>query len=170
MKDNIILIDLSTSGKTTIGKEVSRILEKNFIDCDNLIQEKQGKTINEIFKAYDEKYFRELEKELVDNLMGIENSVVSTGGGLPIYNNNLDKLKDVGLVIFLDAPLHEIIERSVKVNDRPLLRGNIEKTISKLYNERINTYKKAHYILNTENLSIDQCANCIVNMVKQRSL
>lgn len=170
MKDNIILIGLSTSGKTTIGKEVSRILEKTFIDCDSLIQEKQGKTINEIFETYGEKYFRELEKELVNNLMCIENAVISTGGGLPIYNNNLDKLKDIGLVIFLDAPLNEIIERSIKVKDRPLLRGNIENTISKLYHERINTYKKAHYILNTENLSVDQCANNIISVVEQRLL
>lgn len=170
MKDNIILIGLSTSGKTTIGKEVSRILGKTFIDCDSLIQEKQGKTINEIFEANDEKYFRELEKELVNNLTYIENAVISTGGGLPIYNNNLDKLKDIGLVIFLNAPLHELIERSIKVKDRPLLRGNIEKTISRLYNERINTYRKAHYILNTENLSVKQCANYIVDVIKQRSL
>jgi len=167
MKNNIILIGLSTCGKTTIGRALSKALNMNFIDCDEYIEEKTKLTINEIFTNYGENYFRELEKDFVEELKRYENTVISTGGGMPIYNNNIDSLKEIGLVIFLNTPLEDLIRRNEKVKNRPLLKEDIESKINKLYEERINIYNRAHYTIDAKGLNHKDLLKTVINIVKE---
>lgn len=147
--ENIILIGMPLSGKSTLGRELSKILKYDFIDTDILMEEIEGKSIKEIFKIYGEDYFREKELEIINKLKKENNKVISTGGGLPIYNGNIYKLKNIGFTVYLKVPLEELIKRMVKKenNTRPLLKDNDTKFLEGMYKERIEIYEKAHTII-----------------------
>lgn len=144
--ENIILIGMPLSGKSTLGRELSKILKYDFIDTDILIEEIEGKSIKEIFKIYGEDYFREKELEIIKKLKKENNKVISTGGGLPIYNGNIYKLKNIGFTVYLKVSLEELIKRMIKKenNTRPLLKNNDTKFLEGMYKDRIEIYEKAH--------------------------
>lgn len=167
MNNNIILIGLSTCGKTTLGKDLSKELNMDFIDCDDYIEKKAKLKISEIFSMYGESYFRELEKEVVEELKNYKNTIISTGGGMPIYNNNINTLKEIGKVIFINTPLEELIKRNEKVKNRPLLNGDIVNKISKLYMERINIYNRAHYTIDTMGLNYKEVLKRIIHIIEE---
>lgn len=150
-KNNIILVGFMASGKTTTGKLLSDVLNYSFIDTDRLIEEMEGKTINDIFNLKGEAYFRELESKILDLLSSSENTVISTGGGIVISEDNRKKLKDIGNVIYLNASPEWILANLNRSNIvRPLLLkekepGNKVKEI--LYN-RLEFYEGvADYII-----------------------
>lgn len=167
MKNNIILIGLSTCGKTTLGKDLSKELNMDFIDCDDYIEKKTKLKISEIFSKYGESYFRELEKEVVEELKNCKNTIISTGGGMPIYNHNINTLKEVGRVIFINTPIEELIKRNEEVKNRPLLKGDIVNKIGKLYEERINIYNMAHYTIDTMGLNYKEILKSIIHIIEE---
>ncbi|WP_461613373.1 shikimate kinase [Clostridium sp. Marseille-QA1073] len=144
LNKNIIFIGMSLSGKTTLGYEVSKELCYNFIDTDKLIEKRENNTINNIFLLKGEQYFRQCEKNLLNDFKKTERTLISTGGGLPIFNDNMKTLKDIGIVIFLKVDLELLIKRGKNIVDRPLLKCDYEKKLKNMYEERIKTYSKAH--------------------------
>jgi len=149
---NIVLIGMPGSGKTTFSKKIqNHFLSKYEIkDTDVLIEEKENKTINEIFEEFGESYFRKLESELVESVSKENMKIISTGGGVILNPQNMKFLQNNGIIIFIDRPLHKIIE-DFKGDNRPLVRNKIEK-LETLYKERIELYKKySDYIINNEN-------------------
>lgn len=152
---NIVLIGFMGSGKTTVGKALSRIKGMEFIDTDELIEVKQSMTINEIFERFGELRFREIEKETISSLEGIDGCVISVGGGAVMREENFTTLKHIGTTIFLDAPLYKIIS-NLKGKFRPLVGNTIdEDKLKKLLDSRYPTYKKADMIINTDKLSVE---------------
>ncbi len=144
LNKNIIFIGMSLSGKTTLGYEVSKKLCYNFIDTDKLIEERENNTINNIFLLKGEQYFRQCEKNLLNDLKKTKRTLISTGGGFPIFNDNMKTLKDIGIVIFLKVDLELLIKRGKNTVDRPLLKCGYDKKFKNMYNERIEIYSKAH--------------------------
>jgi len=138
MKNNIIIIGMPGSGKTTIGKILSKELNIKFFDMDEYIQQKTGKTTIQLFENGEE-YFRDIETETCKELMEYDNVLISTGGGVIKRKINVDILKKHGLIVFLDRPVDKILQ-DVDVSYRPLLKDGKEKVI-KLYEERYNLYK-----------------------------
>ena len=106
----IYLIGLMGSGKSHIGKTLAKRLNYFPADLDSLVENEIGKTITEIFETYGETYFRETEKKVL-NILIAENMVVSTGGGTACFFDNLDFMKNSGVVVFLNPPLEIIYER-----------------------------------------------------------
>ncbi|EJO5346977.1 shikimate kinase [Clostridium botulinum] len=151
--DNIILIGMPLSGKSTLGIELSKIFKYDLIDTDTVIEEMECKSIKEIFKIHDENYFRQKELDIIDKLKNKKNKIISTGGGMPIHNDNIYKLKNIGFTIYLKVPLEELIRRMIKKRDdtRPLLKNNNAELLEKIYKERIETYEKAHTIIDNNN-------------------
>ncbi len=147
--ENIVLIGMPLSGKSTLGRELSKILKYDLIDTDTLIEEMEDKSIKEIFKIYGEDYFREKELKIINKLKKESNKVISTGGGLPIYNKNIYELKKIGFTVYLKVPLEELIKRMVKkeYDTRPLLKNNDTKFLEEMYKNRIEIYEKAHTII-----------------------
>jgi shikimate kinase len=143
---NIVLIGMPLSGKSTLGKELSKILKYGFIDTDIFIEKVESKSINEIFAIYGEEYFRKRELEIINKLKEEKNKIISTGGGLPIYNNNIYKLKNIGFTVYLKVPLKELIKRMNKKENstRPLLKNHNIKLLEEMYKNRIEIYEKAH--------------------------
>lgn len=135
-KMNIYLIGMPGSGKTTIGKSLAEAINYQYIDLDEYIEKRACLFISEIFQMYGEKYFRDLESNMLKELGELDNIVVSCGGGIVINKRNKDLMK--GLVLYLTAPLVELERRTKGTEDvRPLLN---EKTIYDLYDERKDKY------------------------------
>ncbi len=134
------------SGKTTIARILSQRHNMRFLDTDKLIEKKERLTISEIFDKKGERCFRELERQVIDNeILFCGNCVIATGGGMPCFFDNMERLKEKGWVIFLNLPFEEVLKR-VKDNDkRPLFKDR--QKAYQLYKERLNCYKRAHFTI-----------------------
>ncbi|MBI4358525.1 MAG: shikimate kinase [Candidatus Omnitrophica bacterium] len=139
---NIYLIGMMGSGKTTTGRELARLLSLSFIDLDDQIVERTGKSINDIFSKEGEPYFRSIENELLMNTSHQTDRVVATGGGIVINAFNRERMKSTGLVVYLKTSLDVLWERVKGKMDRPLLRGmDPKKALANLFYERTPLYE-----------------------------
>jgi shikimate kinase len=164
---NIVLTGFMGTGKTKVGKELSRLLNMKLIDADTEIEKAEKMTINEIFKQYGESRFREVESEMVKKLSEYKNSIISTGGGVVLRQENIDALKKNGIIICLMAKPETILKRTCNNNDRPLLQvENPIERIKELLNFRKPFYEKADIIINTEEKTPLQIAEEIIERIK----
>ena len=111
MMKRIFLVGYMGSGKTTIGRELSKKLGFEFIDTDIYIENRFHKTINEIFATMGEEKFREIETNILKEVSDFENVIIAVGGGTPCFNNNMEIMKEKGTVIFLNPDLDELTYR-----------------------------------------------------------
>lgn len=150
-KYNMALIGMPGSGKSTIGKILSKKLKLNFIDLDEYIEQQEGISINEIFKK-GENYFRDIETKCIKSIKNIKNCVIATGGGVVLREENIKVLKTNSIIIFLDRSLSNIID-NIDISKRPLLKDNINK-LYKIYDDRCDLYKSyADFIVNNEEIT-----------------
>ena len=148
LRNRIYLVGMPASGKTTIGKLLAEKLSYQFVDLDNKLEEKERKSIPEIFKEIGEGYFRKLEREVLLETLN-EKTVIATGGGAPCFFDNMDFIKNNGISVFLNTPVKILADRALKsVGSRPLLKDfDGEKLIEELinkYQQRISYYSQAH--------------------------
>ena len=170
---NIILIGFMGSGKTAAGRKAASKLKMGFFDMDSLIEEKEKKSIKEIFNTKGEAYFRKLEKRFIAGLKNLKNIVVSTGGGVIKDKGNIKALRSLGTVIFLDAGLEVIANRLKKdgAEKRPLLagKGDLIKKIEQILKPRVQLYKDcAHSVIDTSEKSLDEVVKSIVKLAKSK--
>ena len=147
----IFLIGFMGSGKSTLGKNLAETLNYDFIDSDLWIEKEQGISIDSIFSSKGEAFFRELELKFIQNLNQFNPTIIATGGGLPCFNGNIEKLKEIGMVIYLKVSPEIIFER-IKFDDRrPLLnkQDDHEKIdfIQNKLKERNVFYLQAHFTI-----------------------
>ncbi len=143
------------SGKTSLGKQLARRLNFDFLDTDLLIEEQEKSSIQEIFNSRGESYFRELENKLLLKICLLNKpTVFSTGGGMPIFRENISYMKNNGLVVFLDVPIGMLHFRLKNDTKRPLLASleNLLEYIKETLNERMPIYTHA-------NLTVDASLN-----------
>ena len=134
-KENIVLTGMPGSGKSTIGALLSKELSRPFVDTDELIEEKAGITIPDIFSKFGEEYFRKLESEVIAETSKKTGLVVATGGGAILKKENVKNLSQNGKIFFLDRPLEQIVPTA----DRPL--SNSELSLKKRFAERYEIYQ-----------------------------
>lgn len=156
------------SGKTTIAKELSIKLKKDFLDTDILVEKKVNKTINQIFEEDGEPKFRELEKQVIKDISTVQNKIIATGGGAVLFKENIDNLKKNGFIIFVDRSISDIIQ-TIKITEqenRPIIKADINK-LYKVYEKRINIYKEnANYILKNDKSLFEVLQNLIKELEK----
>ena len=162
----LVLIGFMGSGKSTIGRKLHEQLGYQLIDTDALIEERQGKTISKIFADQGEAAFRDMETALLEELVAHPpaNRIVSTGGGIILREENRKLLQQLGFVVWLKAPAAEILERTKRNNDRPLLQTeDPEAAIKAMMSERGPLYTEtAHLELDTGNLDVEEaCAGIL---------
>ena len=152
MKKNLILCGFMGSGKSTIGKLLSEKLGARFIDTDTYIEQKEGMTISEIFKTHGEDYFRQREYEVCEELSQLKKTVISTGGGTLLREENMRALKKNGVVFLLNISSRTVLTRLKNDTTRPLLQqADKEKTVKMMLSNRIPLYNRAaDYVIDAE--------------------
>lgn len=159
--ENIILIGLMGSGKSTVGRIVAHKLGFQFVDTDHVITDQARCSIPEIFAREGEAGFRKRESAVLRQLLGCKHTVIATGGGIITQPVNLPLLKHLGFITWLEASTERLARRTASNNDRPLLRGE-EPPIVKLHRlieERAPLYKSlADLRIHTDELSQQESA------------
>ena len=151
---NIVLVGFMATGKTEVGKALAKRLNWEYKDTDELIIDKVGKSIPEIFKLEGEEFFRSQETILLEELvkLGLEKTVVATGGGIVLASDNWEWLSKLGRVICLKTKPEVILERVGTSQDRPLLLGSraeVRRRIDELLISRQAAYAKADWTCDT---------------------
>ena len=158
------------AGKTTIGRKLAKLLEYNFIDTDMEIEEDQGCSVEEIFKYGGEECFRDMETNILEKLKDVQNSVISTGGGIILREYNQSILKQIGRQVYLKVPKEELLQRFKKVKNRPLLKNkDVETVLEEMFKYRSLLYEKAECIIDTGHQSPQQIASEIFSKLFNES-
>jgi shikimate kinase len=165
----IFLIGLPGCGKSTLGKKLSDTLHFPFIDLDKMIERHEGIPVKEIFKLKGEVFFRKIESELLHQLTSSEPKfVMATGGGAPVFHDNMKFMNEQGITIFLDVPAREIANRIQKTNteERPLLArlapDELKDQIEFLRSQRISIYNQSQQKISGSVISV----NDILHLLK----
>ncbi|MCH4166493.1 MAG: shikimate kinase [Megasphaera sp.] len=161
---NIIIIGMPGSGKTTIGKALAARLGRDFYDADDVVVEQEGKSIKDLF-AISEDCFRNAEIRASETLAAKEGIVVACGGGVIKRTENMEILKKTGTVIFLDRTPDEIVS-DVDVSMRPLLKDGKQKVYD-LYDERIQAYRAAADYTVANHTAMDEVVDSMVHLVEK---
>lgn len=157
----IVLVGLPGSGKSTFGKKLAMDLNFAFIDLDEYVEAKEGKSIPNIFYEHGEGAFRNLEtKYLNETLDLIEGFVLSTGGGTPCFNDNMELINTKSISVFLDIPIETIHKRLLhSEGDRPLFNGldstELKTKLEDLAQIRTPYYNQAKIKLSGEEISTE---------------
>ena len=151
-KKNIVLVGMMGSGKSSIGKLLSKKVDLDFIDIDKKIEEKERKTISEIFSKFGEIYFRNLEEQVSIDYLKLQNKIISLGGGgfmnIKIRRNCLLK----SLTFWLNWKSEILINRIKKSKKRPLAIKLSTYDINKLIKDRSRIYKQSNCTINCDKL------------------
>jgi len=121
---NIFLIGFMGCGKSTVAECLTNLYGMDTIEMDQVIVEREGMSISDIFAEKGEPYFRDVETKLLVEIQSQENKVVSCGGGAALREQNVLEMKKSGYIVFLTAKPETILERVKDDDERPLLRGN----------------------------------------------
>ncbi len=162
---NIALCGFMGCGKTTVGKELASVMGMKFTDTDNLIENKAGITISEIFEKHGEKYFRVLEYEVCSDVSKMNNCVISLGGGAVMYERNSEAIKKGATVVFLDIPFNVIYDRIGDTDSRPLFKD--KKSAEQLFVSRREQYIKVSDCILEEVLTPRESAMKIAEMCRK---
>ncbi|SNS81316.1 shikimate kinase /chorismate mutase [Anaerovirgula multivorans] len=161
---NIVLVGFMGTGKSTVGRDLSRKLEMGCRDTDAMIQEKAGMSIKEIFKKFGEAHFRKLEKEVVAEVSQLKNTIIFCGGGVVLKEENVENLRQNGKIILLTAQPETLYERISQDDTRPVLKGQMSlEGIRSLLKQRNQAYNdSADVAIQTDDKSVDEISTQII--------
>ncbi|MDY3618501.1 shikimate kinase [Agathobaculum sp.] len=142
-KRNIVLCGFMGSGKTTVGRKLSRLTGLPFVDADQYLEAKEGQPIPDIFAQKGEAYFRDRESAYIRELCGRDGIVLSLGGGAVLREENVKAIRETGLLIHLDTPYFRILKNLSYSDSRPLLnKPDKQAETRRLYNARKELYHR----------------------------
>ena len=174
MKKTIFLIGYMGSGKSVIGRNLSKAISYTFYDLDNFITTKEGLTINEIFEQKKELYFRKIERKYLKELINKdEEKVISLGGGTPCYDNNMEIVLNTvdSDSIYIHRSISFLVDKLYnKIYSRPLIahlksKEGLKEFISKHLFERNQYYLRSKKILKTDNSELDQVIHELMDVL-----
>lgn len=156
-RDNVVLVGFMGAGKSVCGRLLARRLDRCFVETDDMITAREGRSIPEIFAAAGgEERFRQLEAEAVELLRLKSGEVIATGGGLPGREGRMEALKALGTVVWLRGDLDQLVARARRGGDRPLLHGRSAGDVAALYRQREPYYRQADVVIDTAGLGPDE--------------
>ena len=146
---------MPSSGKSTLGKRIADALHYRFVDTDRLIVREEGRSIAEIFSQSGEAYFREAERRALRTIRTGDSLVISTGGGMPCFHDNMAYINATGVSVFLDVPVAVLHNRMLAhaQHDRPLYMPNdpgLFRDLEQRYENRLPFYSQANIIISGE--------------------
>jgi len=139
---NILLVGFMGAGKSLCGRVLARRLGRCFVETDDMIAERAGRSIPEIFRQDGEEHFRQLEAE------------------------TLDALKSLGTVVWLDGDFRELYERALRGGDRPMLEGRSPVEVETTYRQRTPYYRQAHLTIDTTGLGVDEVVGRLIRALR----
>lgn len=160
MNNLIFLVGYMGCGKTTLGRKLASRMGYQFVDMDLFIEEKYFKSIPRIFAEEGEEAFRKKEKEALSELSHFTNTVISTGGGAPCFNENMDLMNNSGTTVFIDVPPEMLASRlKHSKEERPILKGKEKEELLSYIRaalmQRRPFYEKAQYVVEGGGLTVD---------------
>ena len=168
-KKKIVLLGMTGVGKTTIGRVLSKILRRTFIDIDFEVEKASGQKIHHIFERYGENEFRKIEKKTLYRFLDSENNlVISTGAGILSDQKTIDFIKENSICFFLEIKLNNLVERLTNnVKSRPLLKNvDLKEKLKNMIESRTSKYEQAHIIISVDGLTIPDIVRRIINNLK----
>lgn len=166
--ENIILIGFMGTGKSAIAMNMSRRYNIDMIEMDQVIAEREGMSIPEIFEKHGEAYFRDVETKLLIEIQKKQNQIVSCGGGIVLREQNVAEMKKNGTVVLLTAEPETIYKRVKTDENRPILKGNKNIAfISELIEKRRAKYEAAaDIVIATDGKNISEICDEIIEKIK----
>jgi len=167
--ERVFLVGLSGSGKTTVGRQLSRRLGWKFADTDEAIESRSGRTVASIFAADGEERFRDLEEEALRDVAGSTEIVIATGGGVPLRETNR-KVLATGLVIWLDITARAAESRLAGgggAEQRPLLAGDTGSRLESLFEQRRHLYERSDHSIAVEFYETEKVVEMAVELVER---
>ena len=167
---NLYLVGFMGTGKSTVGRQLAKQMDFQFIDSDHEIERGQGKPVSAIFAEEGEARFRELEREFIERGHPEHGCVVACGGGLVVPPGMLGLLRGRGVVICLHAPIEAILERIMHTTHRPLLQvEDPAKRLRELYAQREELYRKTGTMVLTDNRPLREIAAHVLRVYRQEA-
>lgn len=166
---NIVLIGFMGAGKSAVSECLSTVYAMKNVEMDQVIAEREGMSIPNIFAAHGEEYFRDLETELLAEMQSHKNTVISCGGGAVLRERNIREMKRNGRVVLLTASPETVYERVKDSDDRPVLNGRKNvKGIKELMEQRRGRYEAAaDIVINTDNKTVMQVCEELVHRLME---
>jgi shikimate kinase len=165
---NVVLVGFMGAGKSVCGRLLARRLGRCFVETDDMITARDGRSIPEIFQHAGEEAFRRLEGEMLEALRLKAGDVIATGGGLPCREGRMEALRELGTVVWLRGGLPELLARARRSGARPMLSGRTPEEIEALYRLREPYYARAHLTVDTAGLGVDQVVARIVGALRDQ--
>lgn len=164
---NIVIVGFMGTGKTVVAKGLAAKLKMEYVSMDDIIEQKEGKSINEVFSQDGEPHFRKVEKKVVEELSKKDGLVIDAGGGVVLDEDNIKNLKKNGVIVCLTVSPDVIYERTKKYTHRPLLNvSDPKKKIKELLDFRAPYYKKADFQIDTSSKSISEVVEEVIKLIK----
>lgn len=159
MRQKLFLVGMPGVGKSYWGRRLSDAYGVRFVDLDEQVQVRAGKTIEDIFASDGETSFREYERNCLLDVIASEphDMIVACGGGTPCFYDNMKLMLDAGVVVYLETDVSQLLRNLIKdVGNRPLIDMDTlnEETLSALLSMRNEVYRQAHHILHVKDISI----------------
>ncbi|MCK4244261.1 MAG: shikimate kinase [Candidatus Omnitrophica bacterium] len=170
-KGNIVLTGFMATGKSAVGKELAKRLKMDFVDTDDLIEEREGIKISQIFQEKEEPYFRKVETEIIKKVAEYKNAVIATGGGVVLKEENMQALRKGGIIVCLSVSPELILKRTLQDEKRPLLKGERkekENRIKQLLARRAPYYQKADFIIDTADSTVEETVKKIIRFLNEK--
>jgi shikimate kinase len=156
MGDNVILVGFMGAGKSSVGRLLARRMGRCFVETDDMITAREGRSIPEIFAERGEAHFRALEEETVRLLALKSGDVIATGGGLYCREGRPEALRAIGTVVWLTGSFDVLYERARRVGERPMLAGRTRDEVAAIYHARETYYRQADLTVDTTDRNTDQ--------------
>lgn len=163
----IFIVGMPGSGKSTLGRFLAKELGYTHVDTDHLIEEREGLPPGAIILKKGERRFRELEKEVLLDVLAMEDAVISTGGGLPVFFGNMDLMVEDALVIYIRFDLNYLWRRLRFDKTRPL--SSSYKKLSAQFEERRAIYEKAQVTV-SGSLKTRDTLKRVMKILKERGI
>ena len=168
-RHNIYLAGFMGTGKSTVGRELARLMGRKFVDTDHAIEQRVGLSVSDIFAQHGEAFFRECEKELAIELAGTMNRIVATGGGTLLDPEVRRVFSATGLIICLFTQREQLVQRLERTDKRPTLRGDsVARKVDDLLAKRKAVYDTISIRVDTTHLTPTEAARKIHDLLKIR--
>lgn len=166
----VFLVGFTAVGKTTIGRRLAQHLGLQFVDADEYLERKYHSTIGGMMDGCGIEKFRKREKVILIEISLLQDTIIATGGGMPIWEDNMDLMLQRGTVIYLEASVAALTQRLILVRDsRPTVAGldneGIRKHVEQLLPKRAPVYERAHQTISAENLANEADEIAIVKQI-----